>query len=243
MKAITFLITMFTFFTASAQISVYDGTTLVDHSQPYGYTYPGTNNNNYLQLEIQNDSQDTMSMRIDVCVIDDSPDWQLAVLQWGHEDDQFGGIHANVALDTVECYYMTAGGWIIQASPGQRGIMRSDFITTGTSCEHYRYYVKHNATVVDSFDVIACSTLSLEEHESRHIAVFPNPVENRLHVTSDDPIDNVAVFDALGRRVVTVQVEQEFEIQLTLSDLAPGSYYAQVGFSDGSLESRKFMKQ
>ena len=60
------------------------------------------------------------------------------------------------------------------------------------------------------------------------LAVYPNPAMDRLHITGDQPLGPVSLFDAQGR-VVAAARAQGSALDLDIHDLPPGLYIASIG--------------
>lgn len=73
------------------------------------------------------------------------------------------------------------------------------------------------------------------------VSIYPNPVENVLHLSSIEAIDSVAVYTVTGQRVTQVTFNQN-RSELNFSTLASGVYLVEVS-SNGRVENLKVVKQ
>ena len=84
--------------------------------------------------------------------------------------------------------------------------------------------------------------VGVEDQEIQEIAVYPNPVSERLFIRGDGEINAVVVRDMLGR-VVHVSAEQNGDgCSLSVADLQDGIYLLQFNHNNQTI-TRKFIKQ
>lgn len=86
-----------------------------------------------------------------------------------------------------------------------------------------------------------CSTANVKEISFYNIDVYPNPASNVINVRSEFTIDNLSVFDLMGR-TVKQQISNNKEFSLDVSDLSKGIYL--VKLTSGEKEAvTKFIKE
>ena len=86
-----------------------------------------------------------------------------------------------------------------------------------------------------------CSTASVKDVSFYNIDVYPNPASNVINVRSEFTIDNLSIFDLMGR-TVKQQISNNKEFSLDVSDLSKGIYL--VKLSSGDKEAvTKFIKK
>jgi hypothetical protein len=73
-----------------------------------------------------------------------------------------------------------------------------------------------------------------------NLKLFPNPVGNILNIESEEKIDKIEVFNALGENVMTVENKVS---QISLNHLSPGTYMVKVSTAIGTFTTRKIQKQ
>ena len=61
---------------------------------------------------------------------------------------------------------------------------------------------------VNRIQIVAPSTLSIEENTLSSFNLYPNPVKNTLNIESQETISNVEVYDLLGKVVLSNNVNQ-----------------------------------
>lgn len=86
------------------------------------------------------------------------------------------------------------------------------------------------------------SLLSTEQQDIRKsISVFPNPVENVLFITSKN-LDHIEIFDITGKRLSTLNVNNNTQIRLNFSSYSSGTYFLKTT-SEGQVNIDKVVKQ
>ena len=82
---------------------------------------------------------------------------------------------------------------------------------------------------------------SIQESAAEDITLWPNPASDWLRIGwGREPLSNVVVMDALGKRVVEHQVLGSNEIVLSVHDLPKGLYHL-LFEGNGVKHSRKFV--
>ena len=83
-----------------------------------------------------------------------------------------------------------------------------------------------NDFYVDNFQVTS-STLSVEGTVIEGFSLYPNPVNDRLHLTALDNIDELSVYNLLGQEVLRTQ-PKVLNTQVDMSNLPTGMYVVKV---------------
>lgn len=96
----------------------------------------------------------------------------------------------------------------------------NSIINTGTTCTTY---------------------LNVSSVEKTNFKFFPNPVANKLFLTSKQPILEVEVINFLGQTVIKQKINSA-EAEINLSSLTPASYWIRVKTEQG-LETIKIIKK
>lgn len=87
-----------------------------------------------------------------------------------------------------------------------------------------------------------CTTyLNVTSVEKTNFKLFPNPVTNKLFLTSKQPILNVEVINFLGQTVITQKINS-IQAEINLSSLIPASYLVRIKTEQG-LETIKIIKK
>lgn len=98
--------------------------------------------------------------------------------------------------------------------------------------------VTNNCNEDDSY-AYRLNQIGLPEAAINKLAIYPNPVINKLNLTWQAElitIDEIILYDAIGRKVITAyfskEREGEVQIELDVSDLKPGTYHLQLKGED-----------
>jgi len=73
--------------------------------------------------------------------------------------------------------------------------------------------------------------LGLDDKFAINVNFYPNPVSDKLTVTSLMPLTSYAVYDILGKQVMTAQVEANV-VDVNMSQLTSGIYFVRVQSGD-----------
>lgn len=83
------------------------------------------------------------------------------------------------------------------------------------------------------------SPLSVKDMEKVSFAMFPNPVQNILHLTFNEPVNkSYFIYDIIGRQVLKGAVKNTQSTDIDVSNLSEGSYILKMGNS-----IQKFIKK
>lgn len=77
------------------------------------------------------------------------------------------------------------------------------------------------------------TTLGTDEFETAGFKVFPNPTNDVWNISSSNTISNVAVYDILGKQVLTLSPNSN-EATINASSLRTGVYFARIEGVNGS---------
>ena len=79
---------------------------------------------------------------------------------------------------------------------------------------------------VDNFQVTA-SGLSVEDNVIQGFSLYPNPVNDRLHLNALDNIEELSVYNLLGQEVLRTQPKVSIT-EVDMSNLPTGMYVVKV---------------
>jgi hypothetical protein len=85
----------------------------------------------------------------------------------------------------------------------------------------------------DDIKMAAASTLGTTNFELIDLNVYPNPSNNVWNIKAQQTIDNIQVFDVLGKQVMNVK-PNDSEVELDASTLPKGLYFAKMTTDLGS---------
>ncbi|WP_447951367.1 T9SS type A sorting domain-containing protein [Chryseobacterium koreense] len=102
-----------------------------------------------------------------------------------------------------------------------------DLVASGTNNAGY-----------DNIVIAADAALAVSNVNKTKVNVYPNPTTEVLNITADKKVANVTFFDMTGRKV-----KQTTENVINVEDLTKGSYIVSITFADGTVESKKVIKE
>ena len=104
-------------------------------------------------------------------------------------------------------------------------------------------FVAQSGSPVESIMNISgtCETLGVGEMDSFDFAYYPNPVKDVLYITSNKNVENVAVYNLAGQKVLTnAKVNNG---QINVSSLETGVYVFKATLQGGQVETFKIVKK
>ena len=87
--------------------------------------------------------------------------------------------------------------------------------------------------------------LDIEDLTSNEVpmALYPNPVDNQLHINADLGIDQVDVYDVLGQWVVSESFDRATTMVINTETLKNGLYMVRARMENGQMVTSKFVKK
>lgn len=90
---------------------------------------------------------------------------------------------------------------------------------------------------------MAASSLSTNEvaaAENKKVVLYPNPAKETVSFKNFDRINSIAIYEATGRKVKSVELNKE---SLNVGNLKSGTYYFEIKLKDGSMSYEKLIKE
>ncbi len=84
-------------------------------------------------------------------------------------------------------------------------------------------------------------SVAMDDLEDKSVVVYPNPAGDFLNVETTQIMSQIKVYSANGNLVNTLQVSEEKNEELDISQLAPGFYYLSIETNEGVVNT-KFVK-
>ena len=78
-------------------------------------------------------------------------------------------------------------------------------------------------------EVVVCISSNVSELLPTELSVFPNPAQNTVQVSLAHPVDQIEVFDAFGKRVMSFSTNNQLSFTLDVRSLSAGSYALKAG--------------
>lgn len=85
------------------------------------------------------------------------------------------------------------------------------------------------------------ATASVNNNELLGFSMYPNPASNRLHVSAKETIQNADIFNVLGKKVMSLDINKNSE-SIDVSNLTSGIYLVKYNVN-GTTGTAKFVKQ
>ncbi len=82
-------------------------------------------------------------------------------------------------------------------------------------------------------DVLFAATAGVNDFSADSFRVYPNPVKDILTISTKTAVDNVTVYDMLGKKVLTAQPDVTSP-KINMSGLASGAYLVEVTIGNSS---------
>ncbi|MFT4902474.1 MAG: hypothetical protein ACI84S_000166 [Thalassomonas sp.] len=80
-----------------------------------------------------------------------------------------------------------------------------------------------------------CNSTSVDNEELKNLKLYPNPVNNTLHISTDKKIDKIEIYDAVGRMVIS---EDNPTTTINVEQLESGIYCIAILFEDDRIIKR-----
>ncbi len=123
------------------------------------------------------------------------------------------------------------------------------YFSNSNSYYKYRLYISsaHGADIVqlaelEIYGIMGGVPNGVEENLSANLSVFPNPVNDVLHISGDSQLKEIRVHDLSGRILKQIPLQGEFRKTLDVDDLGPGIYILNIETIEGNIKNSKFLK-
>ena len=93
----------------------------------------------------------------------------------------------------------------------------------------------------DNIYMYNTATAGVDNNELLGFSMYPNPVNNRLNISAKETIKNADIFNVLGRKVMSVNINKTSDA-IDVSNLASGVYLIKYNVND-KVGTAKFIKQ
>ena len=92
-------------------------------------------------------------------------------------------------------------------------------------------------------DAPVISSVNEVDTQKGGLQLYPNPVINELHITSDESIESIAVINVLGARIRNYNKLQTNDMTIPLGRLDPGIYLIEVRTADEQIQISLIVKR
>lgn len=84
-----------------------------------------------------------------------------------------------------------------------------------------------------SLQVDICTGIATQENVLNDVSVYPNPVNDKLQIRTNETMQRIVIYNSLGQTVYVVQ-PQTVNAEVDMNDFESGVYYITVYFENGS---------
>lgn len=186
-----------------------------------------------------NDNVDRSNMNLDVSIVNKGAYYSGNIIayifnRFGSRTplDYFG--YQTLSIDTDETREITFSGAV--------GLAEGTYLLA----LYYEYdnnwqqfAPKANSEI--QFTLVAPTALNQAEADGG-VAVYPNPVQDIMHVSAADKLLDICVYDLSGRKILQLQPQEAGEIQLPVQSLQAGTYMLMLR-TEQDVKTTKFIKK
>jgi uncharacterized repeat protein (TIGR01451 family) len=118
---------------------------------------------------------------------------------------------------------------------------KSNLVVGNTVSNTADIFFDYNFPIVTNTATTVISLLGIGQYEEQSVSIAPNPVKNLLHISANDTISSIQVFDIDGRLIET-SLENGTDVTIDISAKANGVYFVKV-FTEKGMKVEKIIKQ
>lgn len=168
---------------------------------------------------------------------------QVAAASW---DEEHYSVYVSTSPDQESLlaspvsFTETLGLGTNAGTPVNHSLDLSSFIGESQIYVAFRHYDCTDMDFLSVDDVtVTAGSLAVSNVSTSKVSVYPNPTTDVLNITTSKKVSSVEIYDMLGRKVKDASLANG---QVSVSDLANGSYVLKVNSAEGST-SHKFIKK
>lgn len=144
----------------------------------------------------------------------------------------FRNINLNWSSQSLE---ESQGYFIYKIKPNADAVEGSSIENTAAI-----YFDYNDPIITNTATTMVESTMGLNDNERIKINLLPNPCTNFVQIETEEKIEKVELYDALGRMVMT-QLSANTTIDLT--QILSGNYFVKIYLIDNRIVTKKIIKQ
>ena len=146
------------------------------------------------------------------------------------EDGESNALEFNVALTASDV--QTWKSIDVALGDAKRGNIKEFLITVSNTVK---------LAYLDNIYLYRESTASVDNNALLGFSMYPNPASNRLNISAKEAIQNAAVYNVLGKKVMSLEINKSSE-SIDISNLASGIYLIKYNVNN-KVGTAKFVKQ
>ena len=148
---------------------------------------------------------------------------------------QPGGAALEVNFNAASSPALVAGSWISIDVPVDLSIF-TGFKEFGITADNLK-----NEVWYDNLYIYRAATASVDNNALLGFSMYPNPAADKLNISAKETIQNAAVYNVLGKKVMSLEINKSSE-SIDISNLASGIYLIKYNVND-KVGTAKFIKQ
>lgn len=126
------------------------------------------------------------------------------------------------------------GAYFWTTAPNGNNANAITFICPMTANDHNSTNLKYEAM---SIRLVRTATLSNNSFEKIKVSIYPNPIQNELHIETGEVVNSVEIFDLLGKQIL-----KSINKNIDVSGLEKGIYLVKINTDNGIL-TQKIIKR
>ena len=146
------------------------------------------------------------------------------------EDGESNALEFNLALTASDV--KTWKSIDVALGDAKRGNIKEFLITVSNTVK---------LAYLDNIYLYRESTASVDNNALLGFSMYPNPASNRLNISAKEAIQNAAVYNVLGKKVMSLEINKSSE-SIDISNLASGIYLIKYNVNN-KVGTAKFVKQ
>jgi len=103
-------------------------------------------------------------------------------------------------------------------------------------------YFDFNAPIITNNTITTVALLEVDKFNEAQVSIYPNPVKNKLSISSKNSIKSIELYDIKGRSLMEYNNIGLYKTQLDLNFLYDGIYFVKI-IGDNSFETLKIVKE
>ncbi len=85
------------------------------------------------------------------------------------------------------------------------------------------------------------SNTSVEDYQDEEISVYPSPANDQIHISSNQVIDNLTIYNTFGKEIIN-EIVKNSKATINISSLPAGFYFIRLNYSNNKTIIRKILK-
>jgi hypothetical protein len=145
------------------------------------------------------------------------------------------------------CFSIPDDSAMFSMVPGDSDFVEMNFYPYGTSGNAtitVKLYAVNDPADYVILTFYGDAPVGIEEHYGDELSLYPDPAADVIHLHFTQPAAHAQaeIFDAVGRSVMNISIENSSETEMNTSDLSPGYYFLRLT-GNGKNTVKRFIKK